>query len=142
MSEATERSVRTELILQSTDGYKFTKYKGNPVLSEPNQTQFRDPKVNWDADAKLWRMAVAHPQVFQVTFYSSPDLKKWTETSRFASGLQGYQFECPGVEKVKAVGGPRDGQMLDMLLLSIKTGSPLGVSVVACAHSERIPEGN
>lgn len=74
-------------------------------------------------------MAVAHPQVFQVTFYSSPDLKKWTETSRFASGLQGYQFECPGIEKIKAVGGPRDGQMLDLLLLSINPGSPLGGSI-------------
>lgn len=61
---------QTQDIAYSRDGgYTFTKYEGNPVISI-NSTQFRDPKVFWDAQAQLWVMAVAHTQSWEIGFYT------------------------------------------------------------------------
>lgn len=114
----------------STDGQNYTKYDGNPVISL-NTTQFRDPKVFWDEQKQHWVMAVAHPQDFQVGFYSSSNLRRWTEMSRFGpSGILGYQYECPDLVQVPIQGGQRDGQMAWVLVLSINPGAPLGGSFV------------
>lgn len=85
-----------EIAYSSDGGYTFTKYANNPVI-DLNNTNFRDPKVHWDAQTSRWVMTVALSQAYEIIFFSSPDLKSWTELSRFkASGLLGYQYECPG----------------------------------------------
>ena len=92
-----------ESIAYSTDGGKtFAWYAGNPVVKH----QGRDPKVIWyaysdndqplnDAAKRLgghWVMVVydEHPEYNRnAAFYTSTDLKEWTEQSH----LPGY-FEC------------------------------------------------
>ena len=56
------------------DGYTFTKYSDNPVLSI-NSTQFRDPKVIWYPATERWVMVVAYAQEFVIGVFTSPDLK-------------------------------------------------------------------
>ena len=116
-------------IAYSSDGVTFTKYPG-PVLTN-NSTQFRDPKVFWDEIGHQWVMTVAHPQEYAIVFYGSPNLKAWTEISRFkTSGFLGYQYECPGLVRVPIEGGPDDGKKLWVLFISINPGAPLGGSAV------------
>jgi beta-fructofuranosidase len=76
-------------------------------------------------------MTVAHTQEYAVVFYGSPNLKEWTELSRFkTSGFLGYQYECPGLVQVPIEGGPDDGKKLWVLFISINPGAPLGGSAV------------
>jgi len=102
-----------ESIAYSTDGGKsFTWYKGNPVV----QHRGRDPKVIWYAygndDKPLnataerlgghWVMVVydEHPEYKRnAAFYTSTDLKHWTEQSH----LPGY-FECTELFKLPVDG--------------------------------------
>lgn len=63
-------SEQTQNIAYSSDGgFNFTKFEGNPVISI-NSTQFRDPKVFWDAQNELWVMAVAHTQSWEIGYYT------------------------------------------------------------------------
>lgn len=121
-----------QCIAYSTDGgYTYTKYEQNPVLTHKGhfQTQFRDPKVFWDAPRNQWVMAVAHTQEYQVGFYTSPDLKEWTSASNFTKGgILGFQYECPALFQAPIVGGPKDGQKAWVMLLSINPGAPQGGS--------------
>ena len=117
-------------IAWSKDGFNYTKYEANPVISL-NTTQFRDPKVFYDGATSQWIMTVAHPQDYQVGFYASTDLKAWRELSRFGpAGLPGFQYECPDLLQVPVQGGERDGEMAWVLVLSINPGMPLGGSAV------------
>jgi fructan beta-fructosidase len=93
-----------ESLAYSADGGRtFTPYEGNPVVRHKG----RDPKVIWyaygegdvalDARAKElgghWVMAVYDEDERygqNIAFYTSTDLKSWTEQSH----LKGY-FECP-----------------------------------------------
>ncbi|PWN53089.1 putative SUC2-invertase [Violaceomyces palustris] len=110
-------------------GVTFQKYPG-AVLSI-GSSQFRDPKVFWDKTTESWVMATAHAQDFEVVFYSSKDLKDWTELSRFSQhGILGYQYECPDLFEVPIKGGSKDGQKAWVLGLSINPGAPLGGSMV------------
>lgn len=120
------------LAFSEDGGYTFTKYSGNPVLRYPGkyQTQFRDPKVFWDSANQQWVMAIAHAQEYAVGFYVSKDLKDWTEASRYTlGGYLGVQYECPGLFQAPIVGGPRDGELGWILLISINPGAPMGGSV-------------
>ena len=86
-------------IAYSTDGgYTFTKYDKNPVLADPEQRDFRDPKVSWVKDQ--WVMVLAVGQV--VRFYGSPDLKSWTLLSEFGEGIGSHAsvWECPDLFKL------------------------------------------
>ncbi|PWN45284.1 hypothetical protein IE81DRAFT_285948 [Ceraceosorus guamensis] len=124
----TEDNQTQDIAYSKDGGYTFTKYERNPVI-DLKTTQFRDPKVFWDEQNSHWVMAVAHPQSYEVGFYTSSDLKSWQETSRFSGGLWGYQFECPGLVQIPIVGGPRNGEKMWTLLVSINPGAPLGGSV-------------
>jgi beta-fructofuranosidase len=117
-------------IAYSSDGYNYTKYEGNPVITL-NTTQFRDPKVFFDEGTSQWIMTVSHPQAYQIGFYASADLKTWTELSRFGpAGLLGFQYECPDLVQVPVQGGAKDGQMVWVLIVSVNPGMPLGGSAV------------
>lgn len=88
-------------IAYSTDGgYSFTPYANNPVI-DIGSTQFRDPKVFWYDPTQTWVMVVAHAQNMTASIYNSPNLKDWTEVSRFSrAGLTGNQWECPNLQPV------------------------------------------
>lgn len=86
----------TQSLAYSLDrGRTWSFYDGNPVLDR-EMTDFRDPSVTWNDEAKQWLMAVSLPNEHKVVFYQSADLKHWTEVSTFGpSGAIGGQWECP-----------------------------------------------
>ena len=120
---------QTQHLAYSSDGVHFTKHPG--AVIERNQTQFRDPKVFWDEKSSRWIVALALSQEFGIVFYASPNMKDWTEVSRFQSyGILGYQYECPDLFQVPVEGGPDDGKMMYVLAISINPGAPIGGSFV------------
>jgi len=76
---------RGECIIYSNDrGRTFQEFEGNPVIRHSG----RDPRPFWYAPGKHWVIAVFDEGGF--AFYTSTDLKKWTQQSR----LEGFH-ECP-----------------------------------------------
>ncbi|SKB75653.1 fructan beta-fructosidase [Parapedobacter luteus] len=111
-------------IAYSTDeGTTWTKYEGNPVLPNPGIWDFRDPKVMWHEATGRWIMTLATKQT--VTFYSSPNLKVWTQLSEFGDGVgaHGGVWECPDL-----ISFDHDGKEVWVLLVSINPGGPNGGS--------------
>ena len=115
---------QTQSIAYSLDGGKtFTKYEGNPVLSDANIIDFRDPKVFWHAPSKQWVMSLATTQT--ITFYGSKNLKEWTPLSEFGEGLGGHGgvWECPDLFPLTY-----EGKTKWVLFVSINPGGPNGGS--------------
>ena len=115
---------QTQSIAYSLDGGKtFTKYEGNPVLSDANIIDFRDPKVFWHAPSKQWVMSLATTQT--ITFYGSKNLKEWTRLSEFGEGLGGHSgvWECPDLFPLTY-----EGKTKWVLFVSINPGGPNGGS--------------
>ena len=94
-----DKSKQSQCLAFSLDnGRTFTKYEGNPVL-DLEMSEFRDPKVQWIDDQ--WLMTVALPDLHQIAFYSSPDLKEWSHLSNFGPAAEiGGCWECPDLFKV------------------------------------------
>lgn len=87
---------QTQCLAYSNDnGQTFTNYKHNPILSDPNYTDFRDPKVFWHEDSAKWIMSLATSQT--ISFYSSTNLKEWTKISEFGDDIGNHEgvWECP-----------------------------------------------
>jgi sucrose-6-phosphate hydrolase SacC (GH32 family) len=86
-----------QCIAYSTDGRQFTKYAGNPVIGNLTGGN-RDPKVLWHEPTRRWVQVlyVEKDKTHTVTFFTSPNLRDWTQTS-VASGTAGTNFlyECP-----------------------------------------------
>jgi sucrose-6-phosphate hydrolase SacC (GH32 family) len=84
-------------IASSTDGRKFTKYSGNPVLKQITGGN-RDPKVIWHAPTRKWVMVlyVELQGKHTVHFFTSSDLRDWSLAS-ITEGTAGTRFlyECP-----------------------------------------------
>lgn len=115
---------QTQCIAYSLDkGRTFTKYKANPVLTDPNYRDFRDPKVFWHDQSNQWVMSLATSQV--ITFYGSKNLKEWTKLSDFGNGIGNHDgvWECPDLFQVSY-----DGQSKWVLIVSINPGGPNGGS--------------
>ena len=115
---------QTQSIAYSLDcGKTFTKYEGNPILSDANIIDFRDPKVFWHAPSKQWVMSLATTQT--ITFYGSKNLKEWTRLSEFGEGLGGHGgvWECPDLFPLTY-----EGKTKWVLFVSINPGGPNGGS--------------
>jgi len=111
---------QNESIAYSLDeGNTWTKYSSNPVLKNPGIRDFRDPKVMWYAREKKWVMTLATKD--RITFYSSPDLKRWTKESEFGKqlGAHGGVWECPDLFQLKLKGKP-----YWVLVVNINPGGP------------------
>ncbi|KIW90058.1 uncharacterized protein Z519_09489 [Cladophialophora bantiana CBS 173.52] len=90
---------QTQALSYSIDGgYTFRPYSGNRVLSD-NSSQFRDPKVIWNAPTQQWVMGVVYAQALTVGFFTSPNLKDW------------------------------EREPIYLLTISINSGAPLGGSI-------------
>ncbi len=121
---AGRKSFQYQSLAYSLDnGESWTKYGGNPVLTDSSATDFRDPKVIWHAASGRWVMALATRD--RVTFFSSPDLKSWTRESDFGEklGAHGGVWECPDLFPLPY----KEGTMW-ILLVSINPGAPNGGS--------------
>jgi sucrose-6-phosphate hydrolase SacC (GH32 family) len=94
-----DKSSQTQCLAFSLDqGRTFTKYDGNPVI-DLQTPDFRDPKVQW-IDGQ-WLMTIALPDLHQISFYSSPNLKEWTHLSNFGPAAEiGGCWECPDLFKL------------------------------------------
>ena len=94
-----DKSSQTQCLAFSLDqGRTFTKYESNPVL-DLQTPDFRDPKVQW-VDGQ-WLMTIALPDLHQISFYSSPNLKEWTHLSNFGPAAEiGGCWECPDLFKL------------------------------------------
>ncbi|MHA4739735.1 glycoside hydrolase family 32 protein [Dyadobacter sp. MSC1_007] len=101
------------------EGKTWTKYSGNPVLQNPGISDFRDPKVRWYEPQKKWVMTLATKD--RITFYSSPDLKKWTRESEFGAdaGAHGGVWECPDLFPLT-----HNGKQVWVLIVNINPGGP------------------
>lgn len=91
-----EHTWQTQNLAYSTDkGRTWTRYAGNPVI-DLHMADFRDPSVFWDEKQNRWSMAVSLPKEHKVRFYSSTNLKQWTQLSEFgpAGDIDG-DWECP-----------------------------------------------
>lgn len=82
-------------IAYSTDLRHFEKYYGNPVIPNPGQKDFRDPKVFWNPVRKCYSLVLAAGD--HVEFHASEDLKHWEKTGEFKAGVHGLSgtCECP-----------------------------------------------
>ncbi len=111
------------LAYSNDNGKTWIKYKSNPVLKNPGSTDFRDPKVMWYDAGNKWIMALAVKD--HITFYSSPDLKNWTEESEFGKdiGAHGGVWECPDL-----ISFDDDGKQVWGLIVNINPGGPNGGS--------------
>ena len=80
-----------QCLAYSTDGRKYTKFSGNPVVKQLAPGN-RDPKVFWHEPKRKWVMTlyVETNKVHTVHFLTSPNLKDWTVISK----AEGF-FECP-----------------------------------------------
>ncbi|MEH0474792.1 GH32 C-terminal domain-containing protein [Streptomyces sp. B21-097] len=88
--------IQSQSLAYSTDrGRTWTKYRSNPVI-DIGSRDFRDPKVQWYEPTKSWLMTVSLSAEHKVRFYSSKDLKNWTQLSEFGpAGATGGVWECP-----------------------------------------------
>jgi fructan beta-fructosidase len=115
---------QTQSIAYSSDrGRTFTKYDGNPILSDLKYPDFRDPKVIWHEESSKWIMALATGQT--ITFYSSEDLKEWDRLSEFGEGIGSHDgvWECPDLFTLDFNGATKW-----ILIVSINPGGPNGGS--------------
>jgi fructan beta-fructosidase len=106
------------------DGINWIKYDHNPVLRNPGIKDFRDPKVMWYPKQKKWVMTLATKD--RITFYSSPDLKKWKKESEFGKdfGAHGGVWECPDLFPLKL----GDNKTYWVLIVNVNPGGPNGGS--------------
>ncbi len=86
---------RQSLAYSKDKGRSWTLYSGNPVLSDIEITDFRDPKVFWMEEAGLWIMVLACGD--HIRFYRSANLKDWEFASEFgkSDGAHYGVWECP-----------------------------------------------
>ncbi|KAF4563879.1 hypothetical protein EYR36_003123 [Pleurotus pulmonarius] len=114
----------------STDGgFTFEQFSGNPVLPIGSRA-FRDPKVIWHKETRMWVMSVAFANDRAIGFFTSPNLRDWTHASSFTFHVIGDVYECPNMLPVPLL--EEDGSVhetVDLLWISINPGAPLGGSI-------------
>lgn len=100
-------SPTVQCLAYSTDGRKFVKYSGNPVLGQVTGGN-RDPKVFWHAGTSQWVMVLYVEQagVHTVHFFTSANLREWhlASVTEGDGGGGRYLFECPDLFEL-SVGG-------------------------------------
>ena len=107
------------------DGRTWTRYAQNPVL-DLHMADFRDPSVSWDEEQYRWVMAVSLPKQHKVRFYSSPDLKNWSQLSDFGpAGDVDGDWECPDLLHLPPEHGSGDAWVLKV---GLNPGAPQGGS--------------
>ena len=108
---------RQSLAYSKDNGRTWTKYDGNPVLSDASLSDFRDPKVSWHEETNRWVMALATGQ--SITVFTSRNLKDWEFASEFGkhAGSHDGVWECPDLFRLPVEGEPSNQKWV--LLVSI-----------------------
>lgn len=119
-------NTQTQGLAYSLDeGETWKKYEGNPIINNLVLRDFRDPKVFWNEDTKIWNLVLVAGDRAQ--FYTSKNLLNWKLESEFGQniGAHGGVWECPDVFKIK-VNETQEEKWV--LLVSINPGAPNGGS--------------
>ena len=96
--------VQRQSLFYSTDkGHTFTSYEQNPVMDNPGEEHWRDPRILRDEDHNQWVMLLAEGH--KIGFYTSTDLKAWTYASSFERDGLGI-LECPDFFQLDVDGDP------------------------------------
>jgi fructan beta-fructosidase len=97
---------RQSLAFSHDHGRTWETYEGNPVLSDENLTDFRDPKVFWHVESERWVMVLATGQT--IAIYTSPNLIDWEFASEFGQGEGAHYgvWECPDLFPLMVDGNP------------------------------------
>ena len=100
----------------STDYEHFEKYYGNPIIPNPGQKDFRDPKVFWNPVRKCYSLVLAAGD--HVEFYASHNLKEWEKTGEFKAGIHGLggTCECPDCFPLPTPDGDKWVLIISMIL--------------------------
>ncbi|MBW5447589.1 glycoside hydrolase family 32 protein [Cohnella sp. CFH 77786] len=125
---AAPRQKQSQSLAYSRDsGRTWVKFEGNPVLGSDEFADFRDPKVFWHPDTRMWVMILACGRT--VRLYRSPNLKEWSFCSEFGHGIGSHDgvWECPDLFEL-----PVDGDR----------GKRTWVMLVSIANEPGIPEGS
>ncbi len=119
--KAKTNDFQKQSIAYSLDGgYKWTKYKDNPVIPNTEKIKdFRDPKVVWHEDSQKWILVLAAYD--RVKFYSSPNLTDWEFLSDFAIKGDKRLWECPDLFPMKVEGA---NEKKWVLIVSIQKEAP------------------
>lgn len=70
MTQQHEGVQRQSLFVSTDGGYRFESYDANPVMENPGEQHWRDPKIVWDDDRSEWLMVLAEGH--KIGFYTSP----------------------------------------------------------------------
>jgi len=100
-------------------------YDGNPIIPNIGEFyggegwDFRDPKVVWDEDHKLWVMVISGGD--HIRFFTSKDLLNWEMIESFGYGnyVRGGVWECPDFFQLPVEGDEKKKKWV----LSISTGA-------------------
>lgn len=85
--------VQRQSLFYSVDGGNtFSSYDKNPVMDNPGQKDWRDPKIIRDQAHNQWVLVLAEGH--KLGMYTSRDLRNWTYVSGFEQGSLGT-LECP-----------------------------------------------
>ena len=119
--KAKTNDFQKQSIAYSVDGgYKWTKYKGNPVIPNTEKIKdFRDPKVVWHEDSKKWILVLAAYD--RVKFYASSNLTDWNFISDYAIEGDNRLWECPDLFPMKVEGS---NETKWVLIVSIQKEAP------------------
>lgn len=99
-----DEGVQRQSLFYSTDkGYSFKAYAGNPVMDNPGEQDWRDPKIIRDEANNQWVMALAEGE--KVGLYASSNLKEWRYLSGFERKGLGV-LECPELFQLDVDGDP------------------------------------
>ena len=107
------------------EGMTWTKYAKNPVIKNPGNKDFRDPKVTWDAIHNQWVLVLTGGD--KAMFYSSKNLIDWEYISDFGKniGAHGGIWECPDFFSMIVEG---TDEIKWVLIQSLVSGAPNGGS--------------
>ena len=128
------RSVQQQSLAWSTDGQDWQNYEHNPVIPNPNLSNFRDPKVFRYAD-EAWSTVVSAGE--ELHFYRSDNLIEWAFTGTFDSASRPPEsvWECPDLFPLTVSG--REGDQKWVLAASLTAyGSVPTPSLVRCFIGE------
>lgn len=131
-----DSGVQDQRLAYSVDqGTTWTKYPGNPILSQEEEAphdvtgglETRDPKVFFHAPTGKWVMILAHGGQNKFTFWTSADTKKWTWVSEVAN-ITGLPSDVKGWEVPDFFELPIEDstQTKWVLLCTPASGSPAG----------------
>ncbi len=114
---------QVQSLAYSTDnGHTWIKYAENPIITAPELTVFRDPKVWWHASTDRWVLVVTIGQ--SVRFYTSPNLREWQAAGEFGTGhgAQAGVWECPDLFPLSIA----SNEAAERWVLLISTNGPTG----------------